>query len=120
MRAANLALRFLLELCLLAAFGYWGARATGSTIANVVLAIGAPLAIAVVWGLFVAPRAARPLPTVPWILLQIVLFGLGWLALADRGEQALGAALFVVAVANLSILVALGEPGRSRQSVTKL
>ncbi|HEX4519337.1 MAG TPA: YrdB family protein [Gaiellaceae bacterium] len=120
MRAVNLALRFLLELCLLAAFAYCAAGATGSTAANVVLAIGVPLAVGVVWGLFVAPRASRPLSTVPWVGLQIVLFGLGGLGLASRGEQTLGAILFVVAIANLAILVALGEPGRSRENVTKL
>jgi hypothetical protein len=119
-RAANLAIRFLLELCLLAAFGYWGARATGSTIWNVALAIGVPLAVCVVWGYFVAPRAARPLSTVPWVVVQLVLFGLGWAALASRGVETLGAVLFLVTVANLGILVALGEPGRTRETVTKL
>lgn len=120
MRAANLALRFLLELFLLAAFGYWGAGATGSTVANVALAIAAPLLVCVLWGFFVAPRAPRPLPTVPWVVLQLVLFGLGWAALASSGEQTLGALLFLLTAVNLSILVALGEPGRSRDTVTKL
>ncbi len=120
MRPANLGIRFLLELCLLAAFGYWGAAATGSTVANVVLAIGVPLGVCVVWGSFVAPRAARPLSTVPWIVVQLVLFGLAWVALASRGEEILGAALFAVTAINLAILVALGEPGRSRETVTKL
>jgi Protein of unknown function (DUF2568) len=119
-RVANLAIRFLLELCLLAAFGYWGAGAAGSMVANVVLAIGVPLAVCVVWGCFVAPRAARPLSTVPWIVVQLVLFGLGWAALASRGSSTLGAALFALATVNLAILVFLGEPGRSRETVTKL
>jgi Protein of unknown function (DUF2568) len=119
-RAANLAIRFLLELCLLAAFGYWGAGATGGTIANVFLAIGAPVAVCVVWGLFVAPRAARPLPTIPWVAVQLVLFALGWAALASRGAQALGVSLFAVAVVNLTILVSFGEPARSRKTVAKL
>jgi hypothetical protein len=34
MKTANEALRFLLELCMLAAFGYWGANATESTAAR--------------------------------------------------------------------------------------
>jgi hypothetical protein len=45
---ANAVLRFVLELCMLAAFAYWGSRATGSTAANVAIAIAAPLA-AVAW-----------------------------------------------------------------------
>ena len=57
----------------------------------------------------------------PWVVLQLVLFGLGWAALASsRGAQTLGALLFLAAAVNLSILVALGEPGRSRDTVTKL
>ena len=117
---ANLAIRFLLELCLLAAFGYWGATASGSTIANVALAIGVPLVVCVVWGYFVAPRAARPLSTVPWVVVQLVLFGLGWVALAADAAEILGAVLFGVTAINLAILVALGEPRRSRETVTKL
>lgn len=120
MRAANLAIRFVLELCLLAAFGYWGAGATDGRVANILLTIAAPLAVCVVWGLFVAPRAARPLPAVPWVAVQLVLFGLGSAALGSRGAQALGVLLFVAAVINLSILVTLGEPQRSRETVTKL
>jgi uncharacterized protein DUF2568 len=119
-RLANLGIRFLLELCLLAAFGYWGATASGSTLTNIALAIGVPLVVCVVWGYFVAPRAVRPLPTLSWVAVQLVLFGLGWIALAGRSAEILGAVLFGVTAINLAILVALGEPRRSRETVTKL
>ena len=51
LKGANLALRFLLELAALAAVGYWGWDAGGP-----LLAIAAVAAVAVVWGLFVAPK----------------------------------------------------------------
>jgi hypothetical protein len=57
MRATNLALRFLLELCLLAALAVWGAQAGGSVVADVALPGLAPVPAAAVWGMFVAPRA---------------------------------------------------------------
>jgi hypothetical protein len=42
---ANAAFRFVVELCMLAAFAYWGSRATGSTAANVAIAIGVTAAV---------------------------------------------------------------------------
>ena len=54
MKELNLGVRFLLELCLLAALAYAGLQV------SVVLAVAAPLAAAVVWGLFVSPKARVP------------------------------------------------------------
>jgi hypothetical protein len=47
LRSANLALAFVLELCLLAAVGYWGFHVQASTALQIVLGIGAPLLVAV-------------------------------------------------------------------------
>ena len=57
LKMANLALAFLLELCALAAFAWWGYQTGQGTLAKIALAVGAPLVVAVFWGLFVAPRA---------------------------------------------------------------
>ena len=46
--AANLALRFFLELAALAALAYWGFHTGRSVLADVVLGLGAPLLAAVV------------------------------------------------------------------------
>ena len=54
---ANLALRFLLELAALAAMSWWGWETGGSTAARLALAIVFPLAVAFVWGTFIAPKA---------------------------------------------------------------
>ena len=54
-KIANLALRFLLEVCALVALGYWGFKTGGSLITKLALGIGAPLLAAVLWGTFVAP-----------------------------------------------------------------
>ncbi len=42
-KGANLALRFLLELCALGALGYWGFKTGNTTIAKIALGVGAPL-----------------------------------------------------------------------------
>jgi hypothetical protein len=51
LKGANLVLRFLLELCALAALCYWGFKTGTGSISKAVLGIGAPLAAAVLWGL---------------------------------------------------------------------
>ena len=52
---ANLTVAFLLELCALAALGYWGLRTASGPATKAALGIGAPLLAAVLWGLFAAP-----------------------------------------------------------------
>jgi hypothetical protein len=95
-KSTNLVLRFLLELCLLAAFGYWGFQTGQVWLIKVVLGVGAPLLVAVVWGTFLAPRAAMRLRE-PWLLiLELGLFGLAIAALYFTGHPALAWALGVV------------------------
>ncbi len=69
-KGANLALRFLLELCALVALGYWGFKTGGTLMAKIGLVIGAPLVVAVVWGTFVSPRAPVQLPGPLVLILQ--------------------------------------------------
>ncbi len=58
----NVGLRFLLELAVLVALGYWGFHTNSPPIFKVTLGIGAPLLALVVWG----PSA----PHIPRILSQ--------------------------------------------------
>jgi len=97
---ANLALRFVLELCAFAALGYWGSQATSSTAWCVVLAIATPAAAIVVWGLFVAPKAkVKVSEPVRWAIELVVFVGAA-LALAAAGQVVLGIVLGVAAIAN--------------------
>lgn len=86
----NLAAIFFLELCLLAALGYWGFHVGKGPIGKAVLGLGAPLLLALLWGSFMAPKAWRPLPAAPHLIAEIVLFGLGAAALyaVDRPRLA--------------------------------
>jgi hypothetical protein len=56
LKATLLAVRSALELLALGALVYWGFSEFDGVL-SVVLGIGAPLAAAVVWGLFVSPKA---------------------------------------------------------------
>jgi Protein of unknown function (DUF2568) len=103
-KLANLAARFLLELCALAALGYWGFQIGQSLIAKIGLAVGAPLLAAVVWGTFIAPRATVPVPTWVWLVLQVVVFGCAAAGLVATGQRTL-AGIFVLAVVINSTLL---------------
>jgi hypothetical protein len=97
LKYANLALAFLLELCALAALGYWGFVTGGGLPAKIGLGVGVPLLAAVLWGVFESPRASLPLPE-PWHLL---------FALAFFGCAA--AALYAAHHARLALVVILNQ-----------
>jgi hypothetical protein len=101
----NLALAFLLELCALAALGYWGVWVGGGLVTKVALGIGAPLFAAILWGLFAAPRAPVSVPLVG-LGVKVIVFGSAAVALYATGHRILAIA-FVVLVAVNSALVRL-------------
>ena len=91
MTALNLGLRFVLELCMLVALGIWGFSE------NIVLGIAAPLAAAVVWGLWIAPKASRRLRDPLRLVVELLLFAAAGVALA-AADHPLAAAIFLAAV----------------------
>jgi hypothetical protein len=104
LKGSNLLVRFLLELCMLAAIGYWGFR-TGSGVAmKIILGIGLPLLIAVVWGLFLSPKASHPVRGISRELLELILFGSGAVALFASGVAHLGGLYTVILVVNKLLL----------------
>jgi hypothetical protein len=59
-----------------------------------VLAVGAPLVAAVLWGLFAAPKA-RIRATALVVLVKVLVFGSGALALLSTGHPVLAGVLLV-------------------------
>lgn len=105
MRAANLALRFLLELASLVALGYWGASETDGTVTRVLLGVGLPFAVAVFWGMFVAPRARVVLPTAARMALGLLVFACAAAALVDRGQVGLGVGFAGASLLNAALML---------------
>ena len=99
MKEANLGLRFALELCLLAALAYVGLQV------NVLLAVVAPVVAAIVWGLFVSPKARYPLSRTWWVAVQGVLFGAAAVGLIVAGNMVLGIVFAVAVVVNLVLVL---------------
>ena len=109
LRGANLALAFLLELCALAALGYWGFHTGRGTLAKLGLGLGAPLLAAVVWGLFVAPKAAVVVPRAVHLALEVAVFGLAALALYAAGQPRLALVFALVVVLNRVLIAVWGQ-----------
>ena len=68
------------------------------------LAIGLPVVVAILWGRFAAPRARRRLPLRLRAPFELGVFALAALALWQAASPALGAAFAVIAVVNAALL----------------
>jgi hypothetical protein len=103
MRAANLALKFLLELAAFAALAYWGATV------HIVLAILAPAAAIVLWALLAAPRSARRLPTATRVPFELAVFAAAVAALFAAGAPVLALIVAVLVVVNTALLFGFNQ-----------
>ncbi len=107
--STNLAVRFLLELSALGAVGVWGAHTGNTALAKIALGAGLPLALAVVWGKFVAPKAGVHVSVPVHILLQVVVFGSAAAALYSLHRTGLAAAFGGTVAINAVLMVAMGQ-----------
>ncbi|MCA9346851.1 YrdB family protein [Candidatus Saccharibacteria bacterium] len=104
LKSINLAIRFMLEICTLIATGMFGFSLSKNIILRVVLAIVCTAIIAVIWGLFVAPKASQRIE-LPWrILLEMVVFGIATMSLIRTNHVYL-AMVFAIAVIINQILL---------------
>lgn len=108
MRAANLALKFLLELVAIALLAAWGVR-TGGGLLGVALGAAAPLAMILIWGRWAAPRAARRLPLRLRVPLELTIFAAAGLLAYASGLRVVAIAFLVVAAANAVALSLLSQ-----------
>ncbi|HRQ40953.1 MAG TPA: YrdB family protein [Chloroflexota bacterium] len=102
-------IRFVLELCMLAALAYGGFQLEGGWPLRLLVGIGAPLLAATVWGLLIAPKAKRRLAD-PWrFMVELVLFVLAAAALMAVARPLLAALLLVVYLINRLLILLWGE-----------
>jgi hypothetical protein len=117
LHAANEALAFLLELAMLAGLTWWGATQDGSVISRVLLAVAAPLAAAIVWGLFAAPRARFRMPVAGVLVVKAVVFVVTALAVYAAGLHLVAMVVGATALLNAGIAAAdraaIGGGGRT-------
>ena len=93
-----LTVRFLVELATLAALAVAGASASAGLGWRIVLAIGGPGLLALIWGLVMAPRARRRLADPARLIVEIMLFLAAASALAQVGDAVAAVVYAVIAV----------------------
>lgn len=103
LEGANLALRFVLELCTLAALAYAG------SVIFFPLAIILPLAGALTWAAFVAPRARKRLDDPARLGVEVIYFASGVVALAAVGLVVPAVVLAVADITHIGAMLGLKQ-----------
>ncbi|HOA24466.1 MAG TPA: YrdB family protein [Aggregatilineales bacterium] len=103
---ANLALRFLLEIAALVAYGYWGwTQHEGA--GRFLWAIGLPVVAAAAWGTFRVPgdpaEAPVAVPGIVRLLLETVFFAGAVMLLAAAGPRTLAIIFGVIVLAHYGL-----------------
>lgn len=106
LKTLNLALRFGLELILLAALASYCWHTLPSGTARVAGAVGVPIVVAVVWAT-VVHGANVPAPI--QVAVQVVLFGAAVASVAALRDAKLAAAFAATAAINAALMVSWGQ-----------
>ncbi|MGG3562331.1 YrdB family protein [Neobacillus rhizosphaerae] len=104
LKAINLGVRFLLEIMVLIILAYWGFHVIQSFVIKTVLGIGTPLLVAIIWGMFGAPKAPYSLTGFPFLLLEIVIFGLPIVVLIFLEKQTMACLYGGITIINLILM----------------
>jgi hypothetical protein len=106
---ANLTLRFILELCALAAVGVWGWQQSESWL-RFVFALGLPFILAVIWGSFAVPNDPSRSGNAPIItpgfvrlIIELSIFGFAAWSLYNMGDATLSFVLGGIVVVHYSL-----------------
>ena len=108
---ANLTVRFLLELLLLAALAWWGFTLDAPIVVRILAGLAAAAGAAVVWGLWIAPRARSRLRDPLRFGIETVLWIAGAGAVAAVAGTAWGVGFLVLALVTSALARVWPEPG---------
>ncbi|MGE7945465.1 YrdB family protein [Lysinibacillus sp. NPDC093688] len=100
----NIVLRFLLEICVLMAFGYWGIQTGKGMFFKLLLGIGAPALFVVLWSMFGSPKATFPLNGIWHFMFEFVIFSLAVIALYAAGKTQLATTFAILIIINQILL----------------
>jgi hypothetical protein len=112
LKGINLALRFGVELASLAALAYWGWQDSKTTAVKWLLAIGAPIVWAVLWGTFASPKARVALDPRARLAFEVAAFGAAVVALASAGRPGLALLLAGLCVVNRILMAVWHQDDR--------
>ena len=108
--AILLAVRFLLELSLLAALGIVGFNASDSAAVGALIAAVLVIAAATVWGVMLSPRRRLDPPVGIRLVVELALFAGAAIGLSAIGSPTWGAVLFAAELLTVGALWAMGHP----------
>ncbi len=100
LKTINAILAFFLELAMFAVFSYWGFHGEKNILAKWFLGIGTPLAVAILWGVFLSPNAEHRLDITAGTVLSLVLFLLAVMAIYQTNHPALAIAFASIVIVN--------------------
>jgi Protein of unknown function (DUF2568) len=100
LRGINLVARFMLEICVLISVGYWGFKTGSGWLLRIVLGIGVPFLVAMIWGMFGAPKSTFHLQGLSLLLIEVVVFGSGVVALFLTKNSSLAWLFTVIIIIN--------------------
>lgn len=100
---------FLMELCALAAFSYWGFHLNYGWFLKLLFGIGTPLLVAIFWGAFIAPKANFPVIIPVRIILQLIVFALATASLYFSGNSKLAVIYGVVVMIGMTLMYTGGR-----------
>lgn len=99
----NEGLAFLFELAALGALAWWGFQTDAGLLIRFALGLGAPLAAAVLWGLFAAPKARFRVPLAGVLAVKVLVFGAAVAAVYAIGHPVLAFTFAVLLVVNTTL-----------------
>ncbi len=105
LKSLNLGLRFTLELCLIFALCFGGFHITNHLLFKWLLVIILPLSAALIWGTFIAPKAAHLLDQPQRMLIELLLFGTAVALLFATGHKTAGFVLAGAVLLNEVLLI---------------
>lgn len=109
LKGINLSLRFILELILLIIFVYSSYHIFKNTFVRWFIAIGLPVAVASLWGYYIAPKSQHIL-SMPWRnIVIIMLFLLAALLLAKANQHRLAIIFIGIFAINEILMVLWGQ-----------
>lgn len=111
MRSLNLVFRFALELLALVALVLWGTSLSDDLAAQLIVGLGAPALVMVMWGAFVAPKASRRLPDPPRLVIEGVIFALAALAFGLTVGPIVALMFGLAVVISLALMFFWGQRG---------
>lgn len=108
MGPANDGLRFLLEVGVLVALGYWGFGRSGGAMRWVV-GLGLPLLVAVGWSVFVNPDGSQATSDPLRLVLELAVFGAAVAALTALRRRPLALTFALLMVVHLALTFPLDQ-----------